>query len=71
METEGKGGLEAYKSLIDRADLDLTFTEYLEGAGLCSPFDEDILRNIANELHYYILGYHYYRDSDDEGCNAA
>jgi hypothetical protein len=54
---------------VDRTDSDLDFTETLEKAGLSSVFSENILRDIADDIYYEIVGSHYYGSgADDESA---
>ena len=70
MEKENQGsGFEAYKKLIDRDDSTLSFEAQLESASLTSPFEKDFLKEIADMIHYDILGAHYYTTSNNQ--NAA
>lgn len=66
---EGKGVM-AYKTLIDRESGE-SFTEALERAKIASPFDEDVVKRLADEIHYSILGSHYYIEVGDNSQNAA
>lgn len=71
MEVEEEGrGLEAYKNLIDREDISLSDRELLEEVGLSSPFKENLLRDLADDIHYYVLGSHYFVKNDNPS-NAA
>ena len=69
-ETADGSGFEVYKALITREN-DLEFTDYLSEAGLSSPFESGVLKMIADEMHYYVLGSHYFKSSEDDCCNAA
>ena len=65
-ETESKGaGFAAYNELLNRADSTLTFEEHLERASLSSPFDEDVLMEIADKIHYAMFGKHYFSANKD------
>ena len=57
---ESSRGLTAYKSLVARADEDISFTEALELAGLSSPFDDGTVKKIANLIYYQVLGKDYF-----------
>jgi oligoendopeptidase F len=57
--TEGLG-LAAYKKLINRTGAYVTFTDTLEGAGLSSPFSKELLKKLANGIHYSVTGADYY-----------
>ncbi len=71
MENDESGsGLLAYKRLLELADGELTFIEAMESAGLDSPFKADILRDIADDIYYEIIGKHYYSQGDKDQ-NAA
>ena len=71
MEIEEEGaGFKAYKQLITRTDDNLTFEEYVSAAGLSSPFKKDILKELADSIHYRLLGSHYFNDSIS-GLSAA
>jgi len=69
LEQEGKG-FEVYLNLLDRGDEMLTFEEYLSNAGVKSPFRENALKDLANKIHYQVLGSYYFKDATDSG-NAA
>lgn len=69
IETEGRG-FEIYKNLLTREEETLTFEEYLEEAGLSSPFEEDGLKNLMNRLHFSLLGSYYFKTSTGND-NAA
>ncbi len=67
-EVENEGhGLEIYKNLISR-DGDKTFEEYLALAGITSPFAEGVILDVADKLHFYILGIHYVVSGDDDAA---
>ena len=71
MEEDSEGeGFDAYMKLISREDDDLTFEEYLENAGLTSPFKKDYLKEISDKVHYKVLGSHYFKELDNSH-NAA
>lgn len=71
MEIEEEGaGFKAYKQLISRTNENLTFEEYVSAAGLSSPFEKDILKELADNIHYRLLGSHYFNDSIS-GLSAA
>ena len=71
MEEDYKGdGFDAYMKLLSRKENDLTFEEYLENAGLTSPFKNDFLKEISDKIHYKILGSHYFKELDNSH-NAA
>jgi oligoendopeptidase F len=69
-EKEQGSGLAAYKNLIKRTDSSLTFVETLEDAGLPSPFDFGVVRDIADKIHFAVLGFHYY-DKGNGGLDEA
>lgn len=55
MEQENEGsGFEAYNKLIDRSGEKMTLEESLANAGISSPFDEDIISEIAIKIHAYL-----------------
>ena len=66
---EGKG-VAAYKTLIDR-EAGEGFTAALKRAKIASPFDQNVVKRLADEIHYSILGSHYYVESGDNSQNAA
>ncbi len=69
-ECESDGaGLAIYKNVIAR-DGDTDLFMQLKSAQLSSPFDSKVIKSIANEIHFSILGYHYYKEFD-YGQNAA
>lgn len=59
-------GLEVYKQLVDRASSSISFDEAIAEAGLSSPFEPKTVKEIANLIHYQILGKYYYNSSDSE-----
>lgn len=55
MEIENEGtGFEAYKRLIDRNGKNFTLEEALEDAGIASPFEENIVIDIAGKILSYV-----------------
>ncbi len=64
MELSDEGGLEAYLSLIDRGEDGLTFTEQLAKAGLGSPFEDEYLVELMNDIHYSVRGEYYFKEND-------
>ena len=70
LELENGTGFETYMDLITREDETLTFEEYLQNAGVNSPFKENALKDLANKIHYQVLGSYYFKDVHDSG-NAA
>ena len=70
LEIEEERGFEVYLDLVRREE-NLTFTELLTEAGLSSPFEKGVLKEIVDEMHYYVLGTHYFKECDDDYCNAA
>lgn len=66
---ESGAGLEAYKRIIDSTEGDADFVDALIAAGLSSPFEEGVPRDIADSIYYEIVGSHYYTDKNDQ--NAA
>ena len=63
-------GLAAYKSLVLRETEGLSFLDELKEAGLTSPFSSDYAKNLADKIHYNLLGSHYYKGSTSDN-NAA
>ncbi len=53
---ESGKGMEKYLTLIDRNGKDMTFTEYLENAGLESPFDDSHVKEVTNNIYYMLVG---------------
>ena len=71
LELESKGaGIEAYLKLINRGEKNKTFEEHVTDAGLTSPFAKDVLKELADNIHYNILGSYYYSESNNNS-NAA
>ena len=62
-------GFDAYKMLVNRGEEKMSFEESLENASLTSPFDTGYLRKLADDVHYRLLGYHYFKNNF--GQNAA
>ena len=61
LEVENTGaGFAAYKTLLDRDTPFLTFEEELQRAEISSPFDSDVLKNIADKIHYSMYGKHFF-----------
>ncbi len=67
---ESGSGLEAYKKIIDRTESDLTLVETIESAGLASPFDDGVIRNLSDRIYYKIIGSHYYDDNSSDDSAA-
>ena len=71
MDVEDEGaGLEAYKALLHRPSEGMTFEEALLLAGIESPFEKDVLRNVANEIYRIVTGGYYFPVTQDD-TNAA
>jgi len=68
LEQEGEG-FGIYMDLLKRDDSSLTFEENLINAGLTSPFSKKHLMNIADRIHYNLLGSHYFKNHGNN--NAA
>lgn len=63
-ESAEKGaGLASLKALMDRGDREETFVGFVTGAGLDSPFRKHLLKDLANEIYYGIVGKYYYRQN--------
>ncbi len=69
LEDEGEG-LAIYKDLIDRGEDELTFVEHLTNAGLDSPFNDNYLRDIANKVHFKLLGSYYFSVENSDAAAA-
>ncbi|MBQ2876064.1 MAG: hypothetical protein IJE25_03555 [Clostridia bacterium] len=67
--TRGRG-LAIYKSLIYRTT-DLDLESFIDLVGLDSPFDEDTVREIADSIHYIVLGSHYFEEGGGEDSASA
>jgi len=62
MELSDEGrGFECFKDLTSRI-IPRSFSEQLLYAGIESPLDGAFLKSVANKVHYYILGYHYFEE---------
>ncbi len=59
-------GYAQYKSLIERSEKDITLTELLEKSKLDSPFEQDKVKKIANNIHYFLVGSYYFKECTDE-----
>ena len=59
LENEG-AGFEVYEKLVLREEDDLAFTQYIEKAGLASPFEKDRLKTLADKVHFKLRGSHYF-----------
>lgn len=71
MEEENAGeGFQVYMKLLTRDEKELTFEEYLENAGLTSPFKKNYLKQVADKIHYKILGSHYFKELDNSHNSA-
>lgn len=71
MESTEKGsGFAAYKNIIDRTENDLDFVSSIEAAGLTSPFKDGAIRDIADDIHYAVVGIHFFIN-DDAANDAA
>lgn len=62
LECEGEG-FATYLELLTREE-DMTFVEYLEDAGLSSPFESGMLKRLANRIHRELLGFDYFISAD-------
>lgn len=65
-------GLSLFKYLIYRGN-DISLTSYIQLVSLNSPFDGDTIKNIADALHYNVMGSHYFVDGpgEDSACAKA
>lgn len=64
MEKENIGsGFEAYREMVERDGEEIGFLELLEMADLTSPFEDGHLKDIADKIHYEVLGSHYYQET--------
>ena len=64
LEKENEGaGFEVYEKLINRSG-DMPYVDRLISAGLTSPFESGFLKELANTIHFYVLGYHFYTNPD-------
>lgn len=64
MEKENIGsGFDAYERMVERGGEEISFLELLERADLTSPFENGHLKDIADKIHYEVLGSHYYQES--------
>lgn len=63
-------GFAIYESFIKREDANLNFLELLENVGLDSPFSEGKVKEIANNMHFYLKGGYCYAQAEEE-LNAA
>ncbi len=52
-------GWAAYKDLVKRDEGVLGFEEQLSDAGIESPFEKDFVRDIADAIHYELIGAHF------------
>ena len=65
-EAEKKGeGLKIYKELIDRGEEEKGYEEILSDAGLSSPFEEDLLKLLADKIYCYVTGDHYFKEYEN------
>ena len=62
LDAQGEG-FTTYTALLKRDGGNLTFEEELERVGLTSPFSDDFLREIADKIHYELLGSHYFKSN--------
>ncbi len=66
LEAGEKGaGVDAFKALVNRAD-GLSYYDQLDSAELSNPFEDKILKSIADEIYYFILGTHFFNDNSLE-----
>lgn len=71
MDVEEDGaGLVAYKALLHRPNEGMSFEEALLLAGIESPFEKDVLRDVANEIYRIVTGTYYFPVTQDD-TNAA
>ena len=63
-------GLAAYKRVINRASSVTTFEKTLKDAGLSSPFERGVVRDVADKIHFAVLGFHFY-DNDNYVLDEA
>jgi oligoendopeptidase F len=70
MEIANEGaGFSAYKHLVAREENE-KFPRALERSGLTSPFTEDYVERICNEIHYLLCGTYYFTEMSNDQ-NAA
>lgn len=69
LDDEG-AGFELYTTLLKRENKGLNFEEELERVGIKSPFEENFLKNLADRIHYELLGSHYFKNNQSNE-NAA
>ncbi len=63
MEEKVEGeGFEAYMTLIKRESEGLSFEEELARAGIDSPFKDDKLKELANNIYYKYFGVNYFKN---------
>ena len=63
--SEEGAGIEAYKELITRENSTLKFEEYLWGAEISSPLSQSFLKELANKIHFQVIGSNYFTDYND------
>ncbi|MBQ8289365.1 MAG: hypothetical protein IJY01_00645 [Clostridia bacterium] len=49
--------------MVERDGEEIGFLELLEMADLTSPFEDGHLKDIADKIHYEVLGSHYYQET--------
>ncbi len=64
--SESGAGFAAYKTLLKRGNTDLSFEGHLKYAGLSSPFDEGVVKKIANGIHCTLVGWKYFEEPGKE-----
>ena len=60
IENEGSG-FDSLKKFVSRA-IPRSLEDQLVEADIASPFDAHVIKELANEAHYRILGYHYFEE---------
>ena len=63
-ENEGKG-FEIYQSLIEREGAYVTLNDCLEEHSFDSPFVNYTLKNLANKIHFYVLGSYFFTSGSE------
>ena len=72
MEIENEGsGFAAYKELVDRRGEKFTLEESLADAGVASPFEDNIVHELAEKITYYVNTGTLPKDNDDGLKDAA
>ncbi len=59
-------GVRIYRELVKREE-GLDYLEHLGSVGLSSPFDENLVKNLADKIHFTLIGSHFFDEYKNPG----